>query len=366
MGRKRLHNKDLPRHVHLKHGQYYFVVPNRYQSLFEKRWVPLGKTLREAYATLAELPIHDEPQVGDVKSVEDLILFYETTEMTANSVGTRSNKEQYLPSIRAAVGKMRLDQIEKSHARQLYTTLVGMRGRKTAKEVVSLLRHMLSVAEEHGFLAENKLRGMRFKGNPPRNRLVTYEEVEDFIENYASKLLKAYIPLKLITGLDKQSILSLTIHDITDTGLNAVRRKNNSKPKVYPWDDEGQLKDTLERVLVYKQSQPVNSIYLFANRRGQPYLPMVNGELFDQHGHALGKPSGFNSIWNRSMAKWVQAGNERFTEHDLRKTPASATSTPHAQQLLDHHSSEITSRVYQVNKRVVAIQPRPKDEKKES
>jgi integrase len=336
-------------------------VPAKQKHLFDKNWVSLGRTKRDAYIAFANLPINTCSNKDNVRTVAELIPIYESEVLPLNSAGTRDNKLSYMPSIKAAMGHMQLCEIRKSHAKQLHKALVPIRGSKTAKEVIGLLRHMLTLAEEEGMVEKNRLLGMQIKGNPPRDRLVTYEEIDLFIEDFASSVLKVYIPLKLLTGLDKQSLLSLTIHDLSKEGLSAIRRKNSSKPKLYPWDEQGQLRRVIDDIEAYKRKQSVRSIYMFSNRTGQPYLPLVNGLMFDKEGHALGKPEGFNSIWNRSMSKWVEAGHERFTEHDLRKTPASATTTSHAQELLDHYSPEITKRVYQVAKNVVPIQPHPKD-----
>ena len=171
--------------------------------------------------------------------------------------------------------------------------------------------------------------------------------------------------------MDKQMLLASAVSHIKRDGLHTIRRKNNSLPKVYLWDDDidedgnlvaaGQLRKAIDAILAYKKKQGQPSIYLFCNRQGQPYLPLENGRMFDEEGHAFGKPEGFNSIWQRRMAKWVDDGNERFTEHDIRKVPASATDTEHAQQLLDHHPGKNTKEVYQVGKKVVEIQRTPSD-----
>tara|TARA_B100000809_G_scaffold211917_1_gene215737 strand:+ start:1785 stop:2252 length:468 start_codon:yes stop_codon:yes gene_type:complete len=126
--------------------------------------------------------------------------------------------------------------------------------------------------------------------------------------------------MKLIIGLC----------DVTDEDLLTTRRKNDALPKMYRWDKAGQLRGAIDNILAYKRSQKMRSIYLFCNGEGQPYLPLQNGQMFDSEGHAFGVPEGFNSLWQRAMKKWVSDGHERFTEHDLRKVPASATDTKHA------------------------------------
>jgi integrase len=80
----------------------------------------------------------------------------------------------------------------------------------------------------------------------------------------------------------------------------------------------------------------VLSIWLSHTNRGQPYLK------------PNGTANGFDSIWQRFMAKALKETNlkERFTEHDLRAKVASETGSEHAKQMLGHSSSEITNRVY--------------------
>lgn len=177
-------------------------------------------------------------------------------------------------------------------------------------------------------------------------------------------MIAAYIGLKQLTGMDKQMMLSLQLSDIREDGIHTQRRKNNALPKIYPWDEGDKLKSAIDdikkanipRTIKGKHSKP-GSIWSFHNRNGKSYLPMQDGRVFDSEGRAFGKPSGFDSIWQCAMAKWKAAGHEGFTEHDIRKVPASATSTQHAQELLDHQSPEITKRVYQVAPRVVSIDP---------
>lgn len=81
---------------------------------------------------------------------------------------TRQNKQNYMKALRVGVGKIPIGMIEEHHARTLFKTISRLRGVKTGKEIVGLLRHMMSVAKEHGIVKENPLLGMRIKGNAPR------------------------------------------------------------------------------------------------------------------------------------------------------------------------------------------------------
>lgn len=77
-------------------------------------------------------------------------------------------------------------------------------------------------------------------------------------------------------------------------------------------------------------SIPRSGPNVFVRRDGKPYTP-----------------SGFSSIFKRQMAKFIQAGGERFNEHDIRAFVASKAETlEHAQALLGHQDAKTTNRVY--------------------
>jgi integrase len=66
--------------------------------------------------------------------------------------------------------------------------------------------------------------------------------------------------------------------------------------------------------------------------------------------NAAGASALFSAIWQRLMAKAVQACVERFTFHDLRAKAASDKGTiEEAAALLGHASSETTKRIYKRN-----------------
>lgn len=349
----------LPTGWQFKHGSWWYVVQARYRHLFPgQRWIRLGADITSAYKVFSGLPIHQqEPDTTPRRliTIADLADHYQAHVVPLKAATYQTEKKRYLGAIRAGLGGFRVDAVRRKHARQLFQVTKDAKGLKTARETVGVLRHMLSHAVDLGLIDTNALMGMRLETARPRRRLVSWEEITRFRRDYATPLLDGYIGLKVLTGMDKAMMLALTVRDLRPDGLATVRRKNDSLPKLYPWDEDGQLRAALDAIQDYNQRMGVQSVYLFHTRTGQPYLPQIGGRLFDDDGRAFGKPHGFNSIWQRCMARWVGDGNERFTEHDLRKVPASAVSTEHAQQLLDHHSPATTRRVYQVGERVVQI-----------
>jgi integrase len=332
----------LPRHWIQNHGAYFYRPPKRYQHLFEKKWVLLGHSLAEAHKTFGGLPIHDNT---GIKLIRDLAERYELTVVPSKAPGTQENNHRALNEIRAVFGHIPINKIEPSHCYQYYEAKSGSR---SARATLEVLRHMFTKAVEWGGLKRHPLKGqLVLKRNPPRDRYVTDEELRNF-QAFASPKLRAYIDLKMVTGLSKEDILCLDRSDIKTDGVHTRRRKTRSRPKVYLWDEEGVLKGIIQAVFNAHRGH-VGSTRLFHTRDGNPYYTT------NEAGYAVGKPDGFNSMWQRLMSKWVSQGGARFTEHDLRAKAASDTSLEHAQILLDHRSSDTTEEIYRRAPKVVNI-----------
>jgi len=136
------------------------------------------------------------------------------------------------------------------------------------------------------------------------------------------------------------SLLRLTIHDLKDDGIHVAPRKpatTTGKRFILEWTPEFR-----KAVDDAKAARPVDiGPYLFCNRRGKCYIHPETVEC-----------SGFNSIWQRFMARLVAETDitERFTEHDLRAKAASdADSLEHARQLLGHADDTTIRRHYRRN-----------------
>ncbi len=93
----------------------------------------------------------------------------------------------------------------------------------------------------------------------------------------------------------------------------------------------GNLEKFIDYILYSRwgnQVHPTN--YLFTTRLGAPYTP-----------------TGFKSLWRRQMSKYVDAGGEKFNEHDVRSFTASEAETlEHAAALLGHQNTSTTNRIY--------------------
>lgn len=197
---------------------------------------------------------------------------------------------------------------------------------------IELLRHAFTMAVRWGLLDRHPLKGqVRLERPAPRTRYVEDWELVEALR-VAPPKVRAYIRLKLLTGLRRRDLLTLQWSQLRDDGIH-VQTSKTGKRIVIEWTEE--LRQAVEEVRRLRGS--VLSLYLFHERRGGPYVK-VNGSC-----------SGWDSLWQRFMRKVMEETDvqERFTEHDLRaKCASDAESLEHARALLAHADEATTRRVY--------------------
>lgn len=323
MGRKRLRDRHLPERVYQHHGAYYLVIDNK--------WQRLGSTLSEMYQALAKM----EGQRENMLHMGQLLDRYLREVVSAKKPATQRSNLNSIQFLRPFFGQMKVSEVETIHAYQ-YREVRKASGSSAVNRDLEVLSHLFSKAIEWGLIGNDKhpTRGLQIKlPTPARDRYVTDNEVAQFM-TICGDFLRSYLGIKLMTGLSKADILSITMQSIQADGIHYTRRKTEgrgAKPKIISMTPE-----LAEAIATARRIRPtgISSIYLFATKDGQPYIKPD------------GKTSGFDSIWQRKMAKAVEMGIPRFTEHDLRAKVASDTTLDHAQKLMDHTSPGITQRVY--------------------
>jgi integrase len=157
-------------------------------------------------------------------------------------------------------------------------------------------------------------------------------------------MIQAYLRIKLLTGMAQGDFLRLqpSLH-LKEDGIHNQRHKtkgSTGKKTIYLWTPE--LREAIDLAL---KARPKTSEYLFCNREGAGYID-----------EALGRASGWKSMWQRFMARVVTETRvtDLFTEHDLRaKVASDATSLEHARSLLAHADSRTTDRIYRRKAEIV-------------
>lgn len=333
MGRRR--KDSLPRYWQLRSGTYWYKVPRRFSDRFDVTMVKLGRTLPQAHQAFAALPIHDDK--SEVETIGGLLIEYGRIVVPGKAPHSQTNNRRSIANLTRSFGHIPIKALRPHHVLKYYDA----RGQtRSAKADIEVLSHAFSKAVEWGAIDRHPFIGqLRFKGQRSRDRYVTDDELIKFF-GMLPKKWKAYVLLKLATGLSKQDLLSIKLSDLREDGLHAHRRKTNARGKVYLWDQAGTLK-AITAMVIDSHKGHVGSFYLFHTRGGKPYVNLT------PEGRHASPPTSFNSIWQRYMAKWVAGGGTRFTEHDLRAKAASdEADLEHARQLLDHTRPEVTERIY--------------------
>lgn len=339
MGRKRKNQTGLPSRWEHSHGAYYYRVPPGVRDRWGgKSKYLLGHTLAEAYHTWYE---RVDGNTGLQTTMATIMARFANECIPALSPSTQ---RQYLSAIAVLTpvfGHMRPDEIEPRHVYQY----MDKRPRVAGNREMSVLRAVLSRAVRWGMVNRNPIKGqVRRNTETPRDRYVRDAEVAAFLR-HCGPFLKAYVNLKLLTGIRQGQLLSLTRSDWDGERL-IVKAAKGGKTVVYVGEA---LQEAVEAVLKLKRGKALASLYLFSTRRGGRYTG-----------------DGFRSIWQRAMAKYIASGGERFTEHDLRaKVASDAAGIEQAADTLGHQSSGITRRVYRRKPLEVVVQmPQKRQEKR--
>lgn len=327
--------KKYPARWVKKHNAIYYVVPPGEEARFEgKKWFRLGKTDAEAYQTWGKM-------LGDYERNYHIMakLFdrYMAEVAPSKSAATYRTNQIQIQKLRAFFGKMPPKSVKPVHIYQYMD--IRKKTPVAANREVALLSHVFTKAIRWGAVEENPCTGRKVERNSerPRDRYVTDEEFATFYSKYAGEFLQAYLKFKYLVGQRKADVLRIKLSDISKEGVR-IKASKTSKKILVSWTPE--LREAVEQAQSIKRK--VGTIYLFATRSGQCYVSED------------GKTSGFDSIWQRRMKKYVEKGGVRFNEHDIRAKTASDTELAHASDLMMHRSKEFTERVYRRKESVVA------------
>lgn len=177
----------------------------------------------------------------------------------------------------------------------------------------------------------NPCRDVKRHSSRPRDRYVTDEEFDSFKRSVPLRL-KLAMDLALLTGQRQGDILRLKWSQVDrEAGRIRVRQTKTGKRlgvRITP-----AVAEILDRCAALGPAGET----VIRKRCGGSYTS-----------------EGFRAIWQRYMRRWVAAGNERFTFHDLRAKSASDSETiDAAYQRLGHTSMSMTRRAYDRGERLV-------------
>lgn len=129
-------------------------------------------------------------------------------------------------------------------------------------------------------------------------------------------------------------VLDLKQSDLTDAGLH-VRRRKGSRDNITVWSPRLEAAVKLSKSLAMPQAYPINP-YLIRGMSGQKLTE-----------------SGFQTLWQKLMAKAVAQGVERFIFHDLKSKGVSDTEG--GKQQASGHKSAAMVAVY--DRKLAEVKP---------
>ena len=295
---------------------YYFVDP------VTEKWINLGRDYVKAMGEYAKRTADDSP----CRTVDELINRYMREVAPEKAERTYRDNVRQARYLRAYFGQMLLRHVTQQHIYK-YMDERGRKSKVQANRELALLSHMFRKAVRWGDIhqAQNPCVAIeRFKERP-RNRYIEDWEYKAF-RDHAGPFIAAYMDVKYLTGLRQGDLLGLRLDQLKDDGIHVTVGKTK-KRIVIEWTEELRAAVGVARAL----PRPIRGMYLFCNRRGQPY-----------------SGSGFRSIWQRKMRSALSEGvlKERFTEHDIRAKSASDAERGHAAELMAHLDARTTDRIY--------------------
>ncbi len=260
--RKRKTGAELPQRVYLRHGAYYYVHREG------QRWERLGTTLREVYAWLAT---YDGPRPKDeVRTVAELLakwLGMIEPDMSPETMRTyRGCVDRLMP----VWGHVRLSDV---HTADLYDYYQRRSAKAAALKEIRVLGTAFTYAVRWRWADVNPVQAFRLsRSERPRPRskargAALWEGLQA-IRKAAPGWLAVMMDLSLATGLRRTDVVKIRLSDITPEGLKVITSKTKA-PLVFS------LTLGLRAILEAARGLPGRrtSVYLFADRQGQPYDP---------------------------------------------------------------------------------------------
>lgn len=322
-------NKALPARWRFKHGAYYYRVPESERDRWDgKSEFRLGKTTKEAYAVWSQRLEY----LDNIISIGDLLDRYALEVIPTKAPKTQESNQISVRMLKPVFGDMPIAALKPSHAYR-YLDLRGRRTKSGANRDFEVLSHALTKAVEWGLIDRNPVKGQVKKHSiKRRERYVEDWELEEAMK-VASPMLRAYIVLKLLTGLRRGDLLRLRASDCTDEGIQVTTSKTG-KSLLIEWTDE--LREAVEAALAARPKDIVP--WLFCTNRGKCYASET------------GSSNAFDSLWQRFMTRATEKTKlvEPFQEKDLRKKTASDMAPETAQKLLGHATISTTERHYRL------------------
>lgn len=268
MGRRRSIHHGLPPRVNAKGARLYYVVAGK--------WTPLGSIHEPAIWLANYAKLHGTLLEGSVPSFDDAARHYLAHELASHAAKTQREYVRQIKKLCRAFGHMPLQAIEPQHV-QAYMNKRSAKHAATREK--ALLSTVFNVARNAGLTtAPNPCIGVRGVKSH-RDVYVQDRELMAVVNATKDRALRKFLMLAYRTGADASVVLALRRTDIAEGAVHVQRTKTKRKTAI---GIEGPLKAILD------EADPVPSMYLIADERGQPISLQVMRRRFWEARKAAG------------------------------------------------------------------------------
>lgn len=319
--------KSWPKGWHRKSGRtgIWYRVPKGTRHLWDNKLrFKLGETEAQAYKMWfsRNVPTDEAEEVTVEVLLDQFMAEYVAVYLKES---TFESYAHYIKPLKKVFGHLHPSVIRPIDVFQYQT----YRPKSSGNREASVLSSALQFAIEKGCVDSNPLQGVITKRGKrreqSRRRVPSQEDISALIEIQPE--LAGHIALKRITGMRKGQLLNINLTDDWNGSELFVPGTKGGNDTIYKGDA---LVEVIN--LILGDRLPTGPLFLTSRRPRKPVTV-----------------SGFNSMWQRAMRKFVAKGGERFNEHDIRKLVANgADNLIHAQALLGHTSPKITASVYRI------------------
>lgn len=317
----------------------YFRRRCYYLVTIEGRWINLGRDYAKAMAEFGRLTATDKPLAYFGDSLDR----YLREISPGKAPRTYQDELAAAKHLRAFFGRMRHQDIEKQHS-YVYQDERSQKAKVRPNRELALASQVWEKAIKWGAAkGENPFLVDRLP-ETGRTRDLGYTELEAFI-NYctahkskAAKRVGYYALFKFMTALRQRDILSLRLDQLFDDGAHVEptkTRKSTGKRLIIKWTKK--LHEVVSAIVGLNDK--VTGLYLFCNRRGQPYTA-----------------HGWSANWRRWRDRAIDEALDKdgrplisanFHDSDIRAAAAAdLDSIDEAAKLLAHASPQTTKRHY--------------------
>ncbi|KXS55164.1 MAG: Phage integrase family protein [Marinobacter sp. T13-3] len=326
-------NRDMPTYVHWKNGAWRFKTPKHLMAFVpgRKTWIKLGTEKKEALKRYAELM----GNLSEESGMSKLFNRYEAEVIPGKAPRTQKDNLKELKQLRAVFHKMHPAEVTTMHCQQ-YLDIRGKSSKTQANHEIALLSHIFRKAMQWGVVDRNPVKGVEKHKIKARDRYVEDWELDEFLKE-ATPFIKAWVDVKLMTGLRQGDLLALPLNALREDGI-AIKSRKTGRKGFIPWSPA--LRKAINEL---KACNPKQGMTLVCDRSGKPL-----------------SESAFQNRWRAVMNDALEKAelSERFTEHDLRAKHATDVDEAGGDATANLlHDDKRTTEAYLRSKKAIKIVP---------